>query len=1813
MTPTKRYLLLALILVSSIGFAQSDRGKIIKAGSSILDPNGDGFVSKTNQGFGFDGYYVDEFEITMFGIPKLGGDVTGDNVGNLCGITDLTPDNKGYSVYAVRDNNNNLIFRFRVGDDNPSVEAWTILLDTDGLFGANDQNSTPENPGFEIDITLIKNANKGILVYNIDGIESCPTPLLSYPFSTHFQISIADEVTCGDPDYFYDYYVPFSEIATAFGIDVNTGLRYAAVSNVSATCAMAGKIADVSGVDNNDPEYENCVPCAFTDLVSNQCPTPVIDLCETCPGFSNALVDAPTIDTPVRAGQPEISGTAEPGVYIVVEIYSRIGGTDLAPVWDTAWRERKTTNAQTDSTWVVTLSSPLQSYDKVVARAQIDEFSTPCGADGDNSASASVTVVEPNDKPSAIDQPIVTNEDTEVGIVLSGNDPDGDNLIFSIVTGPTHGIVAGTPPNVTYTPNPDYNGPDGFTFQVSDGIYYADVAGTISITVLPVNDRPVANNQNVTATEDLAKAITLTGSDVDGDVLTYTVQTQPSHGALSGTPPNLTYTPISNFNGNDSFTFLVSDGVLNSSVATVAIIVEPTNDGPTADDQTINTPEDVSIDIILTANDIDADALIYSIVAAPLHGTLLGAGSNYTYTPAFNYAGGDSFTFKVNDGTTDSNSATITINVTAVNDPPKANDQSVTTNEDVAKAITLSGSDIEGGALSYTIQNPPAHGTLTGTLPNQTYTPDQDYQGPDSFTFTANDGAATSTPATVSITITAVGDGPHVNDQNVTTPEDVQAAITLTGSDPDGDALTFSIVSNPANGILIGTAPNLTYRPNLNYSGTDNFTFKATDGTSDSNVGVVSIVITASNDAPIAFNQNAAYQLNTPKSITLTAIDPDGNPLTYSVVSGPSNGALTGSGPNLIYTPDTGFTGIDNFTFKVNDGFIDSENATVTLSLADVANSIPVAVNQDVTVAEDEPKAIQLIANDLDGDILTFTTTQPTHGTISGSGSLVNYQPAPNYNGPDNFTFRVNDGITDSNLATVTITVTQVNDKPVANPQSVLVIEDVAKFITLTGNDVDGDVLTYGIVNAPTHGILTGTGPNLTYTPASNYFGQDSFEFEISDGTSTAIATVSINVTSVDDPPVATNDQTATTDEDNAVTITILTNDADPDGTINPNSIDLDPSTPLEDKTIVTGSGTYTVTSPGQVLFTPALNYFGNTPPVKYTVKDNSGNLSNEATITILVNPINDAPVPQDAVVVINEDETSQICVTVIDVENDPAVISDITVVDGHGLVTLINQNGTLCFSYQPDSQFNGQDKVLVTTCDANNPALCNTATISLTIAPVNDAPSIIVNGLPTDELSFNTQEDVPVNFCFEAVDIDGDITQLKTFNSVSASGTLIIQPSGLNNKFCLRFEPAPDFNGLSIWNLSICDAGNLCSDLAIKINVTPVNDAPVATDQTLDVTEDTPKNLILAATDVDGDVLAYEIVFGPVNGTLTGTGSNLIYTPKSNYFGKDSLKFTASDGTLESNVAMVKINVAAVNDAPVITSLTLEAKEDSVLQVCLNVIDVEGDVVTYEQPVNLSGGGTMITDSNLNFCFVFSPDTNYNGLSLWQMKVCDDSGACGTSTTSITVLPVNDPPVAVNDEAEVLGAISTMLDALSNDLVIADPYQEFYDIFMERDSVDELQLIRVKAFNGSATISDSEIQYTPKFEFQGRDSVQYWIQDSGGLMDSATVHITVGPAKFRAFQAVSPNGDELNDYWRINGIDQDPGNTVKIFDRFNNLVFETSNYDNERNHWSGQANHGLMKGNLPEGTYYYTIEIDLTEDDQGRRLFSGYIILKRN
>ena len=1746
------------------------RGKIIRPGaptatSIAMDPNQDRFVSATTSGFSTDGDYVGEFEITMFGIPQVGGDVTGDNTGNSCGITDLIPDFKGRSVYAVLDGNN-LIFRFRVGDDNPSVESWTILLDSDGLYGAADPNSTPDNPGFEIDITLIKRNNAGVYVYDINGIDNCPSPLLSYPISTNFQISIADEVTCGDPDYFYDFFVPFNQLSSAFGISSATGLRFVAVTNVSATCAMAGQIADVSGVDNNLPEYSGCVTCAFLDLVENQCPTPIDDLCQTCGGFEKDKVSAPTIDTPVRAGQTIISGTSDPGIYIIVEIYSRIGGTDTAPIWSTTPRETKN-NTAIGTLWAVTLSAPLQSYDKIIAKAQKNATSVPCGINGANQASASVTVVQPNTPPVAQSQTVLATEDVPKNIVLTGTDPESNPLIYTIVTPPLHGVLNGTGPGTIYTPASDYNGPDSFTFQVSDGIFSSVLPGTVSITVAPVNDAPVANNQSVTILEDAATAITLTASDVDGGGLTYSVVSAPLHGVLSGSGATLTYTPASNYNGTDSFTFKANDGLTDSNTATVSINMTSVPDSPIANAQSVTTLEDTPKAITLTGTDPDGGAINYLLVTNPLHGTLSGSGANLIFTPTGNYSGPDSFTFKVNDGTSDSNIATVSITISPVNDTPIANNQSVSTPEDIAKGITLTGSDVDGNPLSYIITSAPLHGTLSGTAPNLTYTPTGNYNGPDNFTFKVNDGFVDSNTATVSLSITPVNDAPAANNQNVATPEDVALAITLSGNDVEGSALTYSIVSPPTNGSLSGSAPNVTYTPNLNYNGPDNFTFKVNDGALDSSPATVTIVVTPVNDSPIANNQSANYNLNTPKGITLTGSDPEGSALTFAVLAFPTNGTLTGTAPNLTYTPNTGYSGADTFTFQVSDGTSTSNVATVTLSLTPGSNLPPVAFNQTINVAEEVPTLIILNATDPNGDALTYSNTSPVNGTLSGIGPNVTYTSAVNYNGPDSFTFTVNDGLVNSNTATVSITVTSVNDAPTSNDQSVSTPENIAIGITLAGNDVDGDALTYTIGVNPTHGTLSGSAPNVIYTPTANFNGPDNFTFKTNDGfTNSNFATVSILVTAVNNPPIA-NPQSVTIQEDVSQGITLTAIDIDLDGL---------------SYIIVTppSHGSLSGSAPN-LIYTPALNYNG---PDNFTFKVNDGSVdSSPATVSINLTSVNDLPISDNQSVITAEDLATVITLTGSDIDGDPLLYS---IVSGpsHGTLT---GTGT-SITYTPTSNYNGFDSF---TFKANDGAAdSNVGVVSLTITPVSDPPVAFDLG----GALLTTLEDLPKVINLVGTDPDGDAL---TYIIVTPPAHGIISGTGPS----VTYTPSPGYNGPDAFTFKVNDGSSDSNIANVAITITPVNYSPISNDQNLSTAEDLSKAFVLTGSDGDSDPLTYIVLTQPSNGTLTGTGPNLNYLPQLNFEGSDSFTFKSNDGAFDSNIATISFNVTPVNDAPVIAPLpTLYTKEDSTLQICLNVIDVDGNLLTFLAPTNSVGGGTMVRDiAPFDFCYLFTPAADYNGESIWDLKVRDSDGLIGSLSVKIIISPVNDPPVAVRDVVTAIRNVSLTGNVLDND----------FDIEGDAMFVNIKPLVNVQ--HGKVTLnSDGIFSYTSDKTFKGIDSLVYEVCDNGSpsRCSKASLVISVEDLPFKVFEGVTPDGDGVNDYLRINSIDYYANNQVQIFDRFNNLVFEINSYDNEERIWRGQANKGIGNDQLPEGTYFYLVNLG-----DGSAPASGFVVLKRN
>ena len=518
-------------------------------------------------------------------------------------------------------------------------------------------------------------------------------------------------------------------------------------------------------------------------------------------------------------------------------------------------------------------------------------------------------------------------------------------------------------------------------------------------------------------------SITLSGSDEEGDTLSFTVLSQPKNGTLSGTAPTLSYSPNSNYSGSDSFSYKANDGTADSNAATVTITVNGVNDKPEVANQSVDVDEDGSVSITLSGSDEEGDTLSFTVLSQPKNGTLSGTASALSYSPNANYSGSDSFSYKANDGTADSNAATVTITVNGVNDKPEVANQSVDVDEDGSVSITLSGSDEEGDTLSFTVLGQPKNGTLSGTASALSYSPNANYSGSDGFSYKANDGTADSNAATVTITVNGVNDKPEVANQSVDVDEDGSVSITLSGSDEEGDTLSFTVLSQPKNGILSGTAPSLSYSPNANYSGSDSFSYKANDGTADSNAATVTITVNGVNDKPEVANQSVDVDEDGSVSITLSGSDEEGDTLSFTVLSQPKNGTLSGTASALSYSPNANYSGSDSFSYKANDGTADSNAATVTITVNGV-NDKPEVANQSVDVDEDGSVSITLSGSDEEGDTLSFTVlSQPKNGTLSGTAPALSYSPNANYSGSDSFSYKANDGTADSNTATVTINV----------------------------------------------------------------------------------------------------------------------------------------------------------------------------------------------------------------------------------------------------------------------------------------------------------------------------------------------------------------------------------------------------------------------------------------------------------------------------------------------------------------------------------------------------------------------------------------------------------------------------------------------------------------------------------------------------------------------------------------------------------------------------------------------------------------------
>ena len=1167
------------------------------------------------------------------------------------------------------------------------------------------------------------------------------------------------------------------------------------------------------------------------------------------------------------------------------------------------------------------------------------------------------------------------------GVLQNDVDPNGDQLAPVLDSPPTNGTLwLFTDGSFRYQPAAGFSGVDTFTYHATDGTLNSNTV-TVSLYVNQLNQPPVANPDSYSAVQGVALAIAAPGVlandfsfDVPPDMLTADLLGSTTHGSLTlNMDGSFTYTPDANFIGQDQFTYRAFDPAMRTSMpTTVTINVGVNNMAPTVNDDTFSMSEDNTLFVVgpgVLANDSDPnnDTLSAFLVDGPSHGMLtLGGDGSITYTPNPNYNGQDTFTYRATDGQLASAGlATVTITINPVNDAPVGTTDNYNVDEDTLLTVAAPGvltndTDVDGDTLTAVLVNGPQHTSNGGSFTlnadgSFTYQAGLNFNGTDFFTYRAVDSGTPSLQSdvtTVFINVNAVNDAPVAMDDTFSVNEDATLTIAAPGvlfndNDPDGNLLSAVLMDAPMHGSLtLNSDGSFTYIPTANYNGQDTFTYVASDGKLNSGLATVTITINPVNDAPVGTTDN--YNVDEDTLLTVPApgvltndTDVDGDTLTAVLVNGPqhtSNGGsftLNADG-SFTYQAGLNFNGTDFFTYRAVDSGTPSLQSDVTTVFINVnaVNDPPVAVDDTYATNEDVPLVISapgVLQNDTDADGDKLTAVQmngPSHGSVvlNSDGSFT-YTPNANYNGPDSFTYVANDGQALSTPATVNITVNAVADAPTALDDSYTLSEDTKLTVNPPGvllNDLnpDGNPLTIVVVNGPHHAAMftpPGANGGFEYQAVMDYHGPDSFTYYLLDpmsGLTSNLATVSLTVLPVNDPPVAVDD-TFSTNEDVplfAAAPGVLQNDTDADG----------------DKlsaVLMNGPthGSVTLNSDGSFTYTPNTNFNG-VDTFTYKANDGQSLSMTAATVTITVNAVADAPTAVDDSYTGLEDTKLTVAAPglLLNDLNPDGNALNIIVVNGPQYAASFTVNNDGSFTYMPQLNYDGPDSFTYFLKDPVSGLTSNLATVSLTILPVNDAP------VAHDDF-YSTNEDVPLSVAAPGVLQNDTDPSHDTLSAVLMNGPTHGSVT-LNSNGSFVYTPDANFNGQDTFTYKADDGQALSNVATVHITVNPVNDAPVALDNTYTTPED--QNLIVPAPgilgndyDLDSATIGAILVNPPQFGTLSlALNGAFLYAPNPNFSGTDTFTYKAHDGQLFSNLATVTIHVTEVAE----TTVKLDASSDT-------------------------------------------------------------------------------------------------------------------------------------------------------------------------------------------------------------------------------------------------------------------------------------------
>ncbi len=1273
----------------------------------------------------------------------------------------------------------------------------------------------------------------------------------------------------------------------------------------------------------------------------------------------------------------------------------------------------------------------------------------------------------------------------------------------------------------TFTPQIDDDTEVSFTFDIIDDEDLV-VYGSANLDILPINDAPNAENDVITTEEDTAVTIDVlvNDSDVEGDALSIQSASVPSEqGSVDIVDGKLVFTPAENFNGEATITYIVTDGDLTDE-AKVTVTVTPVNDSPVAVDDTTSIQEDtaVTIDVLPNDSDVDGDKLSIQSASVPeAQGKVEIVEGKLVFTPAENFNGDAEITYTVTDGEL-TDEAKVSVTVNPVNDAPTIKVdavESITENavstDTVVATLTVRDTDTPEDQLTVSLENNSnGYFVLVGNEVKLTQAGvdavNNDELNLKDLTISASvsDGVNPTANDSDSLIVNRVNDAPTIKvdavesiTEDAVSTDTVVATLTVRDTDTPEDQLTVSLENN-SNGyfVLVGNEVKLT-QAGVDAVNNDELNLKdltisasVSDGVNPTANDSDSLIVNRVNDAPVAKDDIATTQEDTAVTIDVLPNDSDvdGDKLSIQSASVPeAQGKVEIVDGKLVFTPAENFHGDAEITYTLTDGAL-TDQATVNVTV-NAVNDTPVVESNlaDQTLAEDfTPYTIDLNTafsdvDNVDGE-LTFSVSGNSNVLVSIENGIATISPTADWNGSEPLTFTATDPSGESVSQTVNFTVAPVADI-VADKATV--VEDMPTIIKVLGNDMfegDDKVVSLDTNNGPANGTVSvNPDGSVTYTPNDNYHGADSFTYIVTSGGVSESTTVNVDVTPVNDAPVA-KDDIATTQEDTAVTIDVLPNDSDVDGD----------KLSIESASVPKEQGTVEVVD-GKLVFTPAENFNGDAE-ITYTVTD--GQLTDEAKVTVTVNPVDDAPtIKVDAVESITEDAV-----------NTDTVVASLTVRDTDTpedqlTVSLENNSNGYFVLVGNEVKLTQAGVDAVNNDELNLKDLTISASVSDGVNPTaNDSDSLVVNRVndaPTVENAIADQE-LSEDFATYTIDLNGAFKDSDSALNFSVSGNSNVLVSIENG--IATISPTADWNGSETLTFTATDPSGESISQTVNFTVAPVVDIVA---DTATVVEDTPTIIKVLGNDTfegTDKVVSLDTNNGPANGTVSvNPDGSVTYTPNDNYHGADSFTYIVTSGGVSESTT-VSVDVTPVNDAPVAKDDIATTQEDTAvtIDVLPNDTDVDGDKLSIESvSVPKEQGTVEVVDGKL----VFTPAENFNGDAEITYTVTDGA-LTDQATVKVTVNAVNDTPVVESNIAD---------QTLAEDFT---PYTiDLNTAFSDVDNVDgELTFsvfgnsnIQVAIVNGIATI-------TPTADWNGSETLTFTATDPSGESVSQTVNFTVTP-----------------------------------------------------------------------------------------------------